>query len=150
MTRRSDGPVTWEDYIGVGLLTEHLTRWRELTDRDLVARSLVSLQARGAYDAEKHGDLADFPPLTVEEHLEGLALGRAISWYLRHPSDLHSAITAGATWEQVAIAIGDDEQEIQQAYRVWVDGQRRLHETTGGTLGLAQAEASEPAGGASR
>lgn len=130
----------WETYNASGLLTEHMSRRRELTDRDLVSRAIVSLRAAGTYDPDLHPDPADYPPLTLAEHLEVLAIGEALARYFRHPADVDRAIAAGATWEQIADAIGGDARAVRRDYRAWADGQHYLYQTSGGEFGITDAE----------
>lgn len=106
-------------------LREKTARYEELTDRDLMARSIASLQARGEYDAARHPDPAEYQPLTVAEHLEMLAIGEAIAFYYRHPAGVDHAVRAGATWEQIAAARNTTAEAARTAYREWAEGQHR-------------------------
>ena len=67
-------PVTYHDASG-GSIVDQIDRYRELADRDLMARSIATLKARGTYEPNEYVNEAKFPPLTVAEHLEMLALG---------------------------------------------------------------------------
>src|SRR5260370_506544 len=78
------------------------------------------------------------PPLTVAEHLEMLALGERIARYYRHPSQVDSAVKAGASWAQVGAATGTSAEAARAAYREWAEGQHRLH--AGGYGGLDDEE----------
>ena len=100
-------------------------RYDELTQRDLHARSIATLKARGEYDPAQHG-VDDPQPLTLREHLEVLANGEVVARVYRHPYQVHHALEAGATWEQIAEATGTDEAKARQAYREFVAGQNRL------------------------
>ena len=71
-----------------------------------MARSIATLKARGTYEPNEHVNEEKFPPLTVAEHLEMLALGERIARYYRHPSQVDKAVRAGASWEQIAAATG--------------------------------------------
>jgi hypothetical protein len=133
-------PVTWEDYFAKGFLTDHLARWQELRDRGLNAYAVATLKARGDYDPARHGDAADYPPLSAEDYLELLAVGEAIARHVRHPADIHQAVTAGATWVQVSHAVGRSEEDLRQAYRTWAEGQHNLYLTCDGKLGMSDAE----------
>lgn len=64
-----------------------------------------------------------------------LALGERLagcyhSWaadpgYYRDPAYLHGALTAGATWGEIAAAIGEDQAGPRRRYRQWADGQHQ-------------------------
>jgi hypothetical protein len=132
--------VTWDDYFAKGSLTDHVARWQELRNRGLSACAIATLKARGDYDPARHGDAADYPPLSAEDYLELLALGEAIARHVRHPSDIHQAVTAGATWAQVSYAVGRSEEDLRQSYRTWAEGQHNLYLTYDGKLGMSDAE----------
>jgi hypothetical protein len=130
-------------------------RFEELDNRDLSARAIATLQGRGTYDPQRHGDAAKYPPLTAEEHLEVLAAGELLARHYRHPALVHYAVLAGASWSQVAAAAGSEEAATRQAYREWADGQHRLYTDYEGKFGLGAAEhaaalsrAAEPRAGA--
>ncbi len=129
-------------------------RFEELANRDLSARAIATLRARGTYDPEQHGDAAKYPPLTADEHLEVLAAGELLARHYRHPALVHYAVLAGASWQQVAAATGSDEAAARQAYRQWADGQHRLYTDYEGRFGMDAAghaaalrRAAEPPGG---
>jgi hypothetical protein len=115
-------------------------RFEELANRDLSARAIATLQTRGTYDPQQHGDADKYPPLTAEEHLEVLAAGELLARHYRHPALVHYAVLAGASWPQVAAATGSDEAATRQAYREWADGQHRLYTDYEGKFGLGPAE----------
>jgi hypothetical protein len=129
-------------------------RFEELANRDLMARAHATLVARGTFDPARHADPATYPPLTTEEHLEVLAAGEVLARHYRHPSFVHYALVAGATWEQVAEATGTGQAAARQAYRQWADGQHSLYLDYNGAFGMSNAEyaaalaraASPPAG----
>jgi hypothetical protein len=98
-------------------------RFHELTGRDLLSRTIATLQAGGMYDSSLHSDPQKYPPLTVAEHLEVLALGELIAGFYRHPAHVRLALAAGATWHQVAAATGTDEEQVRHAYQGWVANQ---------------------------
>ena len=133
----TDHPVTYHEAMDLSL-RDQIARYEELTDRNLMARTIARLQARGEYDAGKHPDPADYQPLTVAEHLEMLALGEVIARYYRHPSQVDKAVRAGATWEQIAAATGTTTEAARAAYVEWAKGQHRLHADMG--IGLDDAE----------
>ena len=123
--RPADGaqrPVTYHEAMDLSL-PDQRARYEELTDRNLMARSIATLQARGEYDKDKHPDPGEYQPLTVAEHLEMLALGEAIAFYYRHPAGVHDAVKAGATWEQIAAARNTTPEAARAAYREWAEGQ---------------------------
>jgi hypothetical protein len=127
-------------------------RFEELDNRDITVRALATLQARGTYDPQRHGDANDCPPLTADEHLEILAAGELLARHYRHPALVHHAVVAGASWSQIAAATGSDEAAARQAYRQWADGQHRLYADYDGQFGMGPAEheaalrrAAEPA-----
>jgi hypothetical protein len=91
----AERPVTYQQAMGLGLRAQ-TERYEALTDRNLMSCSIAKLKARGGYDASKHPDPAGYPPLTVDEHLEMLALGEAIAFYYRHPAGVDHAVKAGA------------------------------------------------------
>jgi hypothetical protein len=115
-------------------------RYEELANRDVTARALATLQARGTYNPERHGDASESPPLTADEHLEILSAGEMLARHYRHPVQVHRAVQAGASWQQIAAATGSDEAAARQGYREWADGQHRLHIDYEGQLGLDAAE----------
>lgn len=117
-------------------------RWDELTQRDLSARARAKLVARGEYDPARHGT-ADPEPLSLSEHLEVLANGEAVARVYRHPGQVHLAVQAGATWEQIAEATGTSEARVRQDYHDFAEGQHRLWVHYEGKFGLDDAEYAE-------
>ena len=115
-------------------------RFDELTSRDLCARAFATLKARGTYDPARHGDVGKHQPLATAEHLELLAAGEVLARHYRHPALVHQALEAGATWPQIAAAVGSGEDRVRQQYREWADGQRRLHTWYEGKFGLNDAD----------
>jgi hypothetical protein len=85
-----------------GSIVDHIGRYRELADRDVMARAIATLRARGTYQPSEHVNEGEFPPLTVPELLETLALGEVIARYYRHPCQVDHAVRVGATWEEIA------------------------------------------------
>ena len=53
------------------------------------------------------------------------APGAAKPGFYRDPAYLHGALDAGATWEQLAEALGVDEATARRRYREWADDQHR-------------------------
>jgi hypothetical protein len=119
-----NGPVTYDEASG-GNIVDQIDRYRELADHDVMARAIATLKARGTYQPDRHVNEDRFPPLTVAEHLEMLALGERIARYYRHPSQVDHAVRAGATWQQIADATGTTAQAARAAYREWAEGQHK-------------------------
>jgi hypothetical protein len=118
------GPITYNE-ASDGNIVDQIARYRELADHDVMARSIAILKARGTYQPSEHVNEDRFPPLTVAEHLEMLALGECIARYYRHPSQVDHAVRAGATWAQIAAATGATETEARTAYREWAERQHK-------------------------
>jgi hypothetical protein len=122
-------------------LADVLDRYQALNDRDSMARAIATLKARGVKPADPALNPEGVPPLTTAGHLELLALGEALARYYRHPVQVHHAVLAGASWQQVAAATGGDPEQARRAYRAWAEGQHRLRQDfPGGTIGLGDDE----------
>jgi len=122
-------------------LADVLYRYQALNDRDSMARSIATLKARGTWKADGSIRPEDYPPLTADEHVEVLALGERLARYYRHPVLVHHAVTAGASWEQIASATGGSVSQARQAYLDWAAGQHRLRQDfPAGTIGLGDDE----------
>ena len=122
-------PITYEQAsVSRRSLTEARDRYEELTGRRLAAKTVATLRQRGEFDPSNtgHASLAKRQPLSARDHLELLAAGEVLARYYRHPADVHDAVRAGATWEQVAAARGTDEATERRRYREWAEGQRQL------------------------
>jgi hypothetical protein len=118
-----------------------LNRYQALNDRDSMARAVATLQARGEWNADRSLNPEDYPPLTADEHLELIALGEVMARHYRHPAMVHHAVSAGATWEEIAAATGGDPDQARQGYREWAEGQHRLRQDyPGGIIGLGEEE----------
>jgi hypothetical protein len=115
-------------------------RFDELANRDFSVRAYATLKARGTYDPAKHRDADRHQPLTASEHLELLAVGESLARHYRHPALVHQAVQAGATWPQIAEAVGSGEMEARQKYREWAECQHHLHTRYEGKLGLNDAD----------
>ena len=115
-------PVTYREACN-GSIVDHIGRYRELADRDVMARAIATLRARGTYQPSEHVSEEEFPPLTVPELLETLALGEVIARYYRHPCQVDHAVRVGATWEEIAAATDMTPDAARAAYREWVEGQ---------------------------
>lgn len=134
------GPTTYDEASGMPW-PDVLNRYQVLNDREFMARAIAALQARGEWNDDRSLDPEDYPPLTAAEHLELIALGEVMARHYRHPALVHYAVMAGATWEQIAAAIGGDPDRARQAYREWAEGQHRLRsDFPGGTIGLGDDE----------
>jgi hypothetical protein len=126
------GPAAYDE-IDQMPLTDVLNRYQALNDRDS--------QARGRWNADGSIRAEDHPPLTTAEHLELLALGERLARYYRHPALVHYAVTAGATWEQIAAATSGSVSQARQAYLDWAEGQHWLRQDfPGGAIGLGDDE----------
>ena len=124
------GPVTYHE-ASSGSLPEQIARYHELSERDLLAGSIATLKARGTYQPTEHVNDERFPPLTVAEHLEMLALGENLARYYRHPAQVDKAVKAGASWDQIAAATGTTAEAARTAYREWAEGQHQQYAGTG-------------------
>jgi hypothetical protein len=130
-------PQTYQEAAS-GSLPEQIDRYRQLADREMTARSIATLQARGEWteDRARVLDPGKYPPLTVAEHLEMIALGERIARYYRHPSQVDRAARAGASWVQIAAAAGTTEEAARDAYREWAAGQYKY-------AGMTEADYAE-------
>jgi hypothetical protein len=117
-------PVTYND-ASTGSIVDQIDRYRELADHDSMSRSIATLKARGTYKHNEHVNDEKFPPMTVAEHLEMLALGERIARYYRHPSQVDHAVRAGASWDQIAAATRTTPEAAWAAYRDWAEGQHK-------------------------
>jgi hypothetical protein len=114
-------------------------RYDELSMRDHLARALATLKARGEYDPERHGPDGT-EPLSAAEHLELLATTEYLSRAYKPSFEVDHALRAGASWPQIAAALGTDDAAARVAYREWADGQHDLLTWTGGRIGMSDAE----------
>ncbi len=110
--------------------------------REHLARAYAKLTAAGTYDPARHGT-GDTEPLTAAEHLELLATAEHLSRTYKPTVEIDHALQAGASWTQVAQALGADEADVRAAYRAWADGQHDMLTWTGGRLGMSDAEHTE-------
>src|SRR5260370_16064791 len=130
------GPLTYNE-AAAGNIADQIMRYGELAQHDALAGAIAIGKARGTYEPNQYVNEQKFPPLTVAEHLEMLALGERIARYYRHPSQVDSAVKARASWDQIAAAAGTTAEEARAAYREWAEGQHRLHADSG--IALADA-----------
>lgn len=118
-----------------------VNRYEALDNRDAMARAITTLQARGEWNDDRSLKPENYPALTAAEHLELIALGEVMARHYRHPAQVHDAVLAGATWEQIAAATGGGADQARQAYRQWAEGQHHLRQDfPRGTLGLGDEE----------
>src|SRR5260370_762670 len=73
-----------------------LNRWQALENRDTMARSIATLQARGQWGGDRSLNPGDYPALTPAHHLAVIALGEGIAPRYRHPCHEPPAVLAGA------------------------------------------------------
>jgi hypothetical protein len=130
-------PITYHEAV-TGSIVDQEKRYRQLAQHNALAGAIAIGKARGTYEPRQYVNEEKYPPLTLAEHLEMLALGEVIARYYRHPSQVHEAVKAGATWDQIAAATGTTAKAARVAYREWAEGQHRLHADIG--LGLDDAE----------
>jgi hypothetical protein len=134
------GPATYTQAAAMPF-ADVLYRYQALSSRDSMARAIATLQARGQWNDDRSVDPDDYPPLTAAGHLELIALGEVIARHYTHPSLVHHAVVAGATWAQIAAATGGDPDQARRAYREWAEGQHQLRrDFPGGTIGLGDEE----------
>ncbi len=141
---RQPGPVSYDDAArryGPGTIAAR-ERHDELSMRDHLARAHARLRATGEYDAARHGT-GDTEPLTAAEHLELLATAEYLARAYKPSCETDNALQAGASWAQIADALGTDEAAARAAYRAWADGQHDMLTWTEGRLGMSHAEYAE-------
>jgi hypothetical protein len=117
--------------------TEALMRYQLLARRDLLSKTAARARPQGR---RRQGGAAS-EPLTVLERLELLALGEHLARHFRHPIQVHYALRAGATWPQIAAALGMTSFQARADYIQWAADQRRITEANPGmTTGISEAE----------
>ncbi len=134
-------PVTYDDAARLYGWSRHAARERydQLSLRDHLARAHATLKARGEYDPARHGP-EDTEPLSAAEHLELLATTEYLSRAYKPSFEVDEALQAGATWAQMAEALGTDEASARLGYREWADRQHDLPTWTGARIGMTDAE----------
>ena len=146
MTEDETRPVSYYSTPGSGRTwLDARDRYNRLTQRDLHARSIAILKARGEYDPAMHGR-NDAEPLTLSEHLEVLANREVVARVYRHPPQVDQAVRAGATWEQIAEATGSTEAQAREDYREWANGEHRLWAHYEGKFGMDDASYADAMG----
>src|SRR5580658_4565231 len=83
-------PVTYHEAV-TGSIVDQEKRYRQLAQHDALAGAIAIGKARGTYEPSQYVNEEKYPPLTVAEYLEMLALGEVIARYYRHPSQVHEA-----------------------------------------------------------
>jgi len=140
----SEPPVTYDQASHRYGPRTHAARERydELSMREHLSRAYARLKASGQYDPAKHGTRGT-EPLTAAEHLELLATAEYLARAYKPHGEVDHALRAGATWRQVAEALGTDEAMARVEYRAWADGQHDMLRWTDGRLGMSDAEYAE-------
>jgi len=123
-------PVTYHE-AATGNIVDQMDRYRDLAQHDALVGAIAIGKARGTYVPSEHVNEEKFPPLTVAEHLEMLALGERIARYYRHPSQVDKAVKAGASWDQIAAATGTTQDAARAAYVEWAESLHQLHADMG-------------------
>ena len=137
-------PVTYYDAsrtYGPGLIAAR-ERYDDLSMRDHLSRAYAELRASGEYDPARHG-AGNTEPLTAAEHLELLATAEYLARSYKPSCEVDQTLRAGASWAQVAEALGADEAMARVEYRAWADGQHDMLTWTEGRLGMSDAEYAE-------
>jgi hypothetical protein len=116
-------------------------RYEELNSRYHLHRARTKLIATGQYDPAKHGT-RETEPLTTCEHLELLAVAEYLTRCYKPSFEIDNALRAGATWLQIADALGTDETSARANYRAWAEGQHQLF-TDLGMFGLDDTSFAE-------
>jgi hypothetical protein len=116
-------------------------RFTELRMREVCALSQDPVASEGS------------EPLTAAEHLEMMAAAEVLArYYQHHQVRIDRAVRAGASWEQVAAAVGISAAQARQEYRDWA-GQQHARSGNPNPYGLgmddleylaALARAAEP------
>lgn len=119
-------PVTYyeAELPGTARAREHFD---ELSGRAFSARTVATLRDKGEFDPANHGHalLAANEPLSAREHLEMITAGTVLAKYYQHPSQVHHAVRAGATFEQIAAALDVPVDKAVDDYADWAERQHR-------------------------
>jgi len=140
----SAGPVTYDDasrIYGPDRIAAR-ERYDDLSMRDHLSRAYAKLQASGEYDPARHG-AGNTELLTAADHLELLATAEYLARSYKPSCEVDQTLRAGASWAQVAEALGTDEAVARVEYRAWADGQHDMLTWTEGRLGMSDAEYAE-------
>ena len=128
----SAGPVTYYDAsrtYGPDRIAAR-ERYDDLSMRDHLSRAYAKLRASGEYDPARHG-AGNTELLTAAEHLELLATAEYLARSYKPSCEVDQTLRAGASWAQVAEALGTDEAVARVEYRAWADGQHDMWAGTG-------------------
>ena len=140
----STGPVTYYDasrtYDPDRIAARE--RYDDLSMPDHLSRAYAKLRASGECDPARHG-AGNTEPLTAAEHLELLATAEYLARSYKPSCEVDQTLRAGASWAQVAEALGTDEAMACVEYRAWADGQHHMLTWTEGRLGMSDAEYAE-------
>ena len=133
MTDTPPHPITHTQAAAVSV-AEALMRHQLLEHLDLLSKTSRPSGRR------RHGGAAA-KPLTIAERLELLALSERLARHFRNPRRIHFAVLVGATWPQIAAALGRESLYVRQDYAGWADTQRAIAKRSGGmTAGFSEAE----------
>ena len=136
MNDTTSPPVTYRQAADLSF-ADALIRYQLLSHRDRLSKTAAGLRPPG----RRHRGAAAAEPLTVNERLELLTLGVHLARHFRDPVMVHDAVRAGATWPQIAAALGRKSLHARQDYAEWADSQRALAERSPGmTSGFSEAE----------
>jgi hypothetical protein len=142
----AEHPLTYHE-ASTGNIVDQIDRYRDLAQHEALAGAIAIGKARGTYEPNQYVNDEKYPPLTMAEHLEMLALGERIARYYRHPSQVDKAVKAGATWRQIAAATGTTADAARAAYREWAESLHKLHADLGMGLDDEQYAAALRAAG---
>jgi len=131
MTDTTPRPIT-QPLAAAVPVAEALMRHQLLEHLDLLSRT-------ARRPGRRHGPAAA-KPLTIAERLELLALSERLACHFRNAVRIHLAVQAGATWPQIAAALGWESYLVRQGYSCWADGQRDIAQQSGMTTGFSEAE----------
>jgi hypothetical protein len=115
-------------------------RYEDLTERDFASRMLARALGTGDPDPAILRVRDTARPLTPAEHSERIAAGAGLARYYRHPAHVHFALQAGATWPEIAAALGVTIDQARDDYQTWADRQRELNRDLGGKFGIGPDE----------
>jgi hypothetical protein len=133
MTGTSSRPITYSQAAAVPVAAA-LMRHQLLEHLDLLSKTARRPGRR------RHGAAAAMP-LTAAERLELLALSERLACHFSNTLRIHFAVLAGATWPQIATALGQTSFNVRMGYAYWADGQRAVaRQSPGMTIGFSEAE----------
>ncbi len=136
MNDTTSPPVTYRQAADLSF-ADALMRYQLLSHRDRLSKTAAVLRPPG----RRHRSAAASEPLTVNERLELLTLGVHLARHFRDPVMVQDAVRAGATWPQIAAALGMKSLHVRQDYAGWADSQRAFAQRSPGmTSGFSEAE----------